>query len=188
MLTIRGLETVLCDLAALGFNAKWGVVSAADVGAPHRRDRIWIVATNARYEQSGQPERLVRQERNESVGTFIGNICKDMAYANGSQRRGEQRPGRTQEKNTNTNGTGQCVNNLADTKELFSNGGNIDRPSSQGQIPNTSSIRSQGQREHEQSIGSKESSDWQTNLIKSIGSSDFWEVEPNVGRKVDGLA
>jgi DNA (cytosine-5)-methyltransferase 1 len=44
MLTIRGLETVLCDLAALGFNAKWGVVSAADVGAPHLRERIWIVA------------------------------------------------------------------------------------------------------------------------------------------------
>ena len=44
MLTIRGLETVLCDLAALGFNARWGVVSAADVGAPHLRERIWIVA------------------------------------------------------------------------------------------------------------------------------------------------
>jgi DNA (cytosine-5)-methyltransferase 1 len=55
-------------------------------------------------------------------------------------------------------------------------------------LANPSSIRSQGQREHEQSIGSKESSDWQTNLIKSIGSSDFWKIEPNVGRVVDGLA
>jgi site-specific DNA-cytosine methylase len=43
MLTSRGLGTVLGDLAALGFDAKWGVISAADVGAPHLRERIWIV-------------------------------------------------------------------------------------------------------------------------------------------------
>jgi DNA (cytosine-5)-methyltransferase 1 len=54
MLTIRGLETVLCDLAALGFNARWGVVSAADVGAPHLRERIWIVANNHSNSKSTQ--------------------------------------------------------------------------------------------------------------------------------------
>jgi DNA (cytosine-5)-methyltransferase 1 len=42
MLTSRGLGRVLGDLAALGFNAQWGVLGAADVGAPHQRDRIWI--------------------------------------------------------------------------------------------------------------------------------------------------
>ena len=44
MLTSRGLHRVLGDLAEMGFNSKWGVVSAEDVGANHRRDRIWIVA------------------------------------------------------------------------------------------------------------------------------------------------
>lgn len=44
MLTVRGLGTVLGDLAALGFDAAWGVVSAADAGARHERKRIWIVA------------------------------------------------------------------------------------------------------------------------------------------------
>jgi DNA (cytosine-5)-methyltransferase 1 len=44
MLTIRGLESVLADLAKMGFDAEWGVLSAADVGANHKRDRIWIVA------------------------------------------------------------------------------------------------------------------------------------------------
>ncbi len=44
MLTSRGLGTVLADLAALGFDARWGVLGADDVGAPHRRERIWIVA------------------------------------------------------------------------------------------------------------------------------------------------
>lgn len=44
MLTSRGLGRVLGDLAAMGFDAEWGVVSAADTGAPHLRERIWIVA------------------------------------------------------------------------------------------------------------------------------------------------
>ena len=44
MLTIRGLGVVLGDLAALGYDARWGVLGAADVGAPHPRERIWIVA------------------------------------------------------------------------------------------------------------------------------------------------
>jgi DNA (cytosine-5)-methyltransferase 1 len=44
MLTIRGLESVLADLAKMGFDAEWGVLSAADVGANHLRERIWIVA------------------------------------------------------------------------------------------------------------------------------------------------
>jgi DNA (cytosine-5)-methyltransferase 1 len=46
MLTSRGLGTVLADLASLGFDAEWGVLSAADVGANHKRERIWIVAKN----------------------------------------------------------------------------------------------------------------------------------------------
>ena len=49
ILTSRGLHRVLGDLAALGFNAKWGVVSASDVGAPHQRDRIWIVANSTSF-------------------------------------------------------------------------------------------------------------------------------------------
>lgn len=43
-LTSRGLGRVLSDLAALGFDAQWGVLGACDVGAPHKRERIWIVA------------------------------------------------------------------------------------------------------------------------------------------------
>jgi DNA (cytosine-5)-methyltransferase 1 len=39
----RGLERVLGDLAALGYDAEWHCIPASAVGAPHRRDRIWIV-------------------------------------------------------------------------------------------------------------------------------------------------
>lgn len=44
MLTVRGLGRVLGDLAEMGFDARWGVVSAASQGAPHKRERIWIAA------------------------------------------------------------------------------------------------------------------------------------------------
>ena len=42
-LTIRGLGRVLGDLASLGYDAEWGVLGAVHAGAPHKRDRIWIV-------------------------------------------------------------------------------------------------------------------------------------------------
>ena len=44
VLTSRGLGRVLGDLAAMGFDANWGVLGAHHAGAPHKRDRIWIVA------------------------------------------------------------------------------------------------------------------------------------------------
>lgn len=45
-LAFRGLDRVLCDLASIRFDAKWGVFSAADVGARHERERLWIVGFN----------------------------------------------------------------------------------------------------------------------------------------------
>lgn len=36
--------TILSDLASVGYRVGWDVVSAADAGAPHRRERLWVVA------------------------------------------------------------------------------------------------------------------------------------------------
>lgn len=47
MLTVRGLGTVLRDLAEMGYIAEWGVLSARDVGGCHLRDRCWILAANS---------------------------------------------------------------------------------------------------------------------------------------------
>ncbi|MGW1059334.1 DNA cytosine methyltransferase [Micromonospora rubida] len=43
-LVVRALGAVLADLAELGFDAEWTTVAASDVGAPHRRRRVFIVA------------------------------------------------------------------------------------------------------------------------------------------------
>ena len=64
MLTSRGLGTVLGDLASLGYDARWGVLGAADVGAPHQRDRIWIFATNANSKPDGKQYKYAEKQHN----------------------------------------------------------------------------------------------------------------------------
>ncbi len=49
----RGFRVVASDLAALGYRLGWTVVRASDVGAPHERKRIFIVAEDTNV-QSGQ--------------------------------------------------------------------------------------------------------------------------------------
>ena len=43
MLVHRGLREVLGSLAEIGYNAEWQDIRASDMGAPHRRERIWII-------------------------------------------------------------------------------------------------------------------------------------------------
>lgn len=44
---LRALGAVLGDLSDLGYDAQWTTFAAADVGAPHRRERVFILAANA---------------------------------------------------------------------------------------------------------------------------------------------
>ena len=47
-----GLADVLADLAEIGWSAEWGTYRASDVGAPHRRERVFIIAhTNSKGSQ-----------------------------------------------------------------------------------------------------------------------------------------
>lgn len=38
------IRRIFADLAEVGYDARWDCISAAAIGAPHRRDRLWIVA------------------------------------------------------------------------------------------------------------------------------------------------
>jgi DNA (cytosine-5)-methyltransferase 1 len=103
-LITRGLGRVLGDLAALGYDCRWTVLGAADVGAPHQRDRIWIVAnstgtggdawslqvkrSNGRSLESGPSTELVKSSCSSAF----------VADSDSSQREGNKRPQRkTQE-------------------------------------------------------------------------------------------
>ena len=40
----RGLGIVLGDLASVGYDAEWECLPASAIGAPHQRDRLWILS------------------------------------------------------------------------------------------------------------------------------------------------
>lgn len=60
-LRTSGLRDVLADLTSLGFGVEWCCFGAGDIGAPHVRKRIWIVATHPhRVDVREQPGWLSR--------------------------------------------------------------------------------------------------------------------------------
>ena len=87
MLTIRGLGTVLGDLASVGYDAEWLVLGASAVGAPPRRERIWILATPHAdtdrlqcSQQGGQHSRPQESARGSGNGM---EPRRDLDYPNG---------------------------------------------------------------------------------------------------------
>ena len=50
MLVGRGAAMVIGDLAEMGYDSQWCIVSASDLGAPHQRDRFWLLAHTNDYE------------------------------------------------------------------------------------------------------------------------------------------
>ena len=100
MLTSRGLGRVLGDLAALGYDARWGVLGAVDAGAPHKRDRIWIVAHSDLHEHraNGRPQdKASAVSRNSRQAGFTGRTgrashdAKVLADSNGAGLEGRKR-------------------------------------------------------------------------------------------------
>jgi DNA (cytosine-5)-methyltransferase 1 len=90
MLTTRGLDRVLSDLASMGFDARWGVLGAADVGAPHQRDRIWVVAHANSIKQWPIQSRIEKSTWYTQRQCFSDSGC--LENTNG-QRQQKQRDG-----------------------------------------------------------------------------------------------
>ncbi len=65
----RGMGTVLGDLAEVGYDAEWHCIPASAVGAPHRRDRVWIIAhPGSEQHEGGRPP-------------FSGEIAQELSQA-----------------------------------------------------------------------------------------------------------
>jgi DNA (cytosine-5)-methyltransferase 1 len=158
MLTSRGLGTVLADLASLGFDAEWGVLSAADVGANHKRERIWICAKQRNFfsysmhnrDRWGQQQQESAEKTNESMAD---SRCKLRSERNSAELDTKKKIGASSAIHNQSSGKGQ----LCDT-----NSKNVER---QWQKP----------------IGIKQE-------FGNFGSSSWWEIEPNVGRVANGVA
>lgn len=90
-----GLDEVLSDLEALNYTARPFVVPACAVNAPHRRDRVWIVA-NGKINgwRQGEPHSCGSNagiEPRQECG--LGNDCKAVANANTTGLQGRKKAG-----------------------------------------------------------------------------------------------
>ena len=103
MLRTRGLGVVLQDLAKMGYDAEWGVLSAASVGANHKRERMWIVARRKdilshtklhgfgwRKQQQESTEEEIRSFPNTNSTQQQGRglpsgVCSENSYASDSR-------------------------------------------------------------------------------------------------------
>jgi DNA (cytosine-5)-methyltransferase 1 len=88
----RFFGTILRQLAEAGYDAEWCVLRASDVGAPHQRERVFIVAHANWFGESRQEGTSTNGQCGAPLST---SVCKwvdrtQMAYS-GSQRPSLQR-------------------------------------------------------------------------------------------------
>jgi DNA (cytosine-5)-methyltransferase 1 len=73
---LRAAGAVLVDLADIGYDAAWTTLAAGDIGAPHRRERVFIVATSDatgyRWDE-GRPEPTRKQRGSDAAVSGDGN-------------------------------------------------------------------------------------------------------------------
>ena len=162
-LLTRGLGRVLGDLAALGYDCQWTVLGAADVGAPHQRDRFWLVGADTLR------DRCEADHGREPVCDGDGHGA---AHAAGRQK---QQPGPCSE-----------CGHVADAdrvRELQPQGCQQDQRRRVGngdaEVRHADSTRL-AQREGQPSHARQE--------LAAIERADWWTVEPDVGRVADGVA
>lgn len=74
-----GFKEVLQDLAEIGFDAKWQIVRASDAGAPHRRERLFIIAepTNTNGKRSDMGE-IKATKWNQGQSQFEFSECGEI--------------------------------------------------------------------------------------------------------------
>lgn len=71
----RWFGRVLGDLAEIGYDAEWHCIPASAVGAPHRRDRVWVVADARGIEYQSGCVAFRGTSAQEFPFTVVGDTC-----------------------------------------------------------------------------------------------------------------
>ena len=104
----RGLDAVLGELEALGYDSRWCILSASDVGALHRRERWWGLFSDANGEH-GKKLRFGKSEEEKHAG--FNELCSKVP--NPENKRILRRNGEfTENKGPENPGRGKTVNGL----------------------------------------------------------------------------
>jgi DNA (cytosine-5)-methyltransferase 1 len=170
-LTVRGLGRVLGDLAALGYDAQWGVLGAVHSGAPHKRERIWIVAHAAGLQNNG--ERGDNQLGRDTVGRDQQTTFGKIGEADNYCARG-------------------CCSQVSDSNQqhVYNTGfraGEVSQqqtPSVPGVLPDT--VRTGCEKLDTPAVATRPGQ--HTGISLENGESTWWATEPDVGRVADGVA
>lgn len=167
MLTSRGLGRVLGDLASMGFDARWCVLGAADVGANHQRDRIWVVGKQVgNSNNDGQATTKVR----EGFAQGGNSHKKRQIEASESERSSLQY----------TEVAYAPSKGLQGVKREEHEGIGVRSTNSSKEVAYPASQRQQRQGQSFQWGSSTEERERQANNVESIGQRNQWEAEPNV--------
>jgi DNA (cytosine-5)-methyltransferase 1 len=70
-----GLSTVISDLEEDGYRATWGIFSAREVGAPHQRKRVYILADTSG--EGSQGSQWLGKARKEGISRGLTPECSD---------------------------------------------------------------------------------------------------------------
>jgi DNA (cytosine-5)-methyltransferase 1 len=165
----------------MGFDAKWGVLGAADIGAPHKRDRIWIFCAHP------DKQRWNVRCSNWEKRSVLSN---ERWQASENQPEGERRGNRI----------GQIGSDVAYTKELFSNGGNNNAGGSMERKPQSELRNNCGSEDvaypgEIRPCGSEAKQRMERGIRSPICGvdGDWWQTEPShvpriIERNVGGVA
>ena len=172
MLTTRGGVRVIADLTSLGYDTTWTVMGAADIGAPHQRNRIWIVG------KMGNTSLLPGRDNSRAISTKNENSKQDnrgCGIINASQN---ERSGSL----ANPSSFGRKAG-FADTQGWQERDTNKSQHSS-ANVANPTHSRDVW-REWQLGFTQQEHD---TGRSSTNGSREWWSVEPSVGRVAHGVA
>lgn len=154
----RGLNRVLGEMAALGYDAEWCCLSARACGAWHKRDRWWCLCSNANGKRKLQQERAV-----ENFGGWLGNVCQKVSDTECTRLEGF-RPKSREETFTEPRDSGLYVSNTTDDRHVW---GNWIKEKDRC-VGEAGHIIRRGTSEYE--------------------CGEWWKTEPELGRVVNGVA
>ena len=169
----RAFAEVLRDLAQIGYNAVWNVFPAGGqggVGAPHRRERIFIIAKKI---TDTNDKRVKRRKRLALVqdGKDSDRVRSTLADTDSKSKY-----------NRSNSKDNKKTTRIKRQKTRLTN-----RKSSGKNVANSKRIRQQGSRTSRKWSSSETHGERQTDNAFTVGIEDQWSVEPDVGRVAHGI-
>ena len=189
-----GFGRVLGDLAEIGYDAEWQVIPAAAVGAPHKRDRVFIVAYPKSEFSNGSNDNPRIGLESQSFSKFRDD-GRSQSVANASSECGNGRQRRNGSTQSRKKGLQQQVRtsgaNVADTNGKRLEGSRSEQQATRvaresKEMADTDGDGGFGSLQHGRENVFRKSDQLRGEKGFTVGA--WWEVEPNVGRVANGVS